>query len=50
MSIWASFQIYFAESAKFLLPGSVLTSIVFGQLQVFRLKALKKKEQEAKAQ
>lgn len=43
-------QIYFAETAKFLLPGSVLTSIVFGQLQVFRLKALKKKEQEAKAQ
>lgn len=43
-------QIYGIEFLKMHLPGSVLSSIVFNQLKGIRIRALKKKEREAKAQ
>ncbi|KAK7072530.1 hypothetical protein SK128_028240 [Halocaridina rubra] len=43
-------QIYGIEFLKMHLPGSVLVSMVFGQLKALRSKALKRKEREAKAE
>ncbi|XP_066986346.1 very-long-chain 3-oxoacyl-CoA reductase-like [Macrobrachium rosenbergii] len=43
-------QVFGIEFLKMHLPGSVLSSIVFNQLQIVRNKALKRKEREAKAE
>ncbi|KAG7153776.1 Very-long-chain 3-oxoacyl-CoA reductase-like 2 [Homarus americanus] len=43
-------QIYMIEVMKTYLPGGILTHIVFNQLKTIRIKGLKKREREAKAQ
>jgi len=43
-------QIYFIEIANNFLPGFVLAKVVYGTLNSLRIRALKRKEREAKAQ
>lgn len=43
-------QIYFIEIAQSYLPGFILAKVVYGSLNSLRIRALKKKEREAKAQ
>lgn len=43
-------QIYFIEIAQSYLPGFILTKVVYGSLNSLRIRALKRKEREAKAQ